>query len=130
MDNNPDLKQLLEYYTSDSKKFPWRWYCDVPKYGNLHSYLCTLVEPFCHNLNRTFMKGNPSISEMKRLVEQMSEINYDPIVLEVIKHCEPLYNKTVTDRNSVEQEVFIFFTHCSTLMKDLESKCRKELKYL
>lgn len=126
MDITEQYEQVLREYTSDSSKFPWKWYGDVPKSGNAHSYLCSILRPYISIEYRMLIDGRPTFRELQRAVDLMTSENADHLLKNIATYCGTLYGKHYTERKSVEHEVFRYLINEKNIREDLAKRIRKQ----
>jgi len=100
------MTELLKigYFFEESRRFPWDvLHTGVPCVGPIHSYLCTILAPWSEDEYREFMKGKPSMRELRR-----AAMVYEGVLAQIVTYCDNLDNLPRSGRKSVSQEVLDF----------------------
>jgi hypothetical protein len=109
-----DYKIYVSGFFECHRAFPWDVLgYGVPKYGSVHSYMCSILAPLAHRVERPLLDGKPSISEVGRLARfvkdngQILQTQNDPpfVTPDIYAYCTHLYDKSKSDRTDVAQEV-------------------------
>lgn len=100
------MTELLRigYFFDESRRFPWDiLHTGIPKVGPVHSYICTILAPWVEDGWREFMRGNPSMHELRRAAKENPGLMTD-----IVTYCTQLDNIPRMDRTDVAQEVLDF----------------------
>lgn len=93
--------------------FPWDIMgYGVPKAGPVHSYLCTILAPLANQIEKPFLMGRPSFSEIGRLAQWTKYAISEGLIPEqkqpfvcgkIHEYCSEIYSSKY--RTDVAQEV-------------------------
>lgn len=107
-----DIRSII----SNPLSFPWELTsCYRPKAGRVHSYLCDILSDYEGDKGRSFFKGNPTLSELKRYAKIYESDQANSIV----KYCEKLYNLPNSERDNIDLEVLRFLNSHNNFVEDL-----------
>src|SRR5581483_9452813 len=91
--------------------FPWDFIgMERPLIGSVHSYLCEILAPYAHSYWQPFMRGRPSLGELRRRQGSFE------MLVPILKYVDEVGNY-----GSVGQKV-VDFLHCFEPFKQDLSK--------
>jgi len=106
-----------QYFFREERRFPWDWYDGVPKAGNTHSYLCSMLAHYAGMGQSFFFKANPSFRELKRFAKENGDL-----AKKIVDYCDFIYDKSDYDRENVAQEVLFFLGGFEPFRKDFQER--------
>lgn len=102
-------------YFENHRLFPWDVLgYSVPKYGQPHSYVASMLAPFANRIEKPLLEGRPSMGELLRLSEvikradlpiQLSDFDAPFMCHEIYSYFSSLYEYPKCDRLDAAQEV-------------------------
>lgn len=100
------MTELLRigYFFDESRRFPWDvLHTGVPRVGTVHSYLCTMLAPWVDEEWREFMRGLPSLRELRRAAKVQPGL-----ISDIVAYVDQLEGLSKSERTDVAQEVLDF----------------------
>lgn len=110
-------------YLKNYRSFPWGWYCDYPKVGQPHMYICRILSPYAPKETQLMFSSGMTLSELGILGRI-----YGELPKAIFSYCSELSLVSRLDRVSVAEEVLYFVSKHSEFIKDFNKRLEKYLR--
>lgn len=103
------------YFFQDAWRFPWELFDGVPKSGEAHSYLASMLCYYGEGEEVEFLKSRPSLRDLER-----SSAVYTGLTKKIYEYSTRVYMSQ--DRRGVASEVLMFLSGFKPFVDDFQKR--------